>query len=42
MDSIAGIQKVLQKFYAFSGLQLNNAKIELFSSGVSRAVLEEI
>ena len=42
VDFIAGIQKVLQKLYAFFGLQLNNAKIELLSFGVLKAVLEEI
>ena len=33
VDSIVGIQKILQQFYAFSGLQLNNAKNELFFLG---------
>ena len=36
MDSIIGIQNVLKMFYSFSGLQINCAKCELFSSGVSR------
>ena len=42
LDSIMGIQKVLELFYSYSGLQLNNTKIELFSSGVSKAVLGEM
>ena len=42
LDLIMDIQKVLELFYSYSGLQLNSAKTELFSSGVSRAVLEEM
>ena len=42
LSSIVGIQRVLQLFYTFSGLQLNNAKSELYSSGVSRENLLKI
>ena len=33
------IQNVMKQFYLFFGLQLNNSKCELFSSGISRASL---
>ena len=36
LSSISGIQEVLKTFYAISGLQLNSAKSEIFSTGVSR------
>ena len=42
MDSIKGIQHVLTQFYSFSGLQLNNTKSEIFSSGISKEMLEGI
>ena len=42
LDSIMGIQKVLELFFSYSGLQLNNTKTELFSSGVSWVGLEEM
>ena len=42
LSSIMGIQNVLKAFYTFSGLQLNCAKSELFSTGVSRESLMEI
>ena len=42
MDSIKGIQRVLTQFYSFSGLQLNNTKSEIFSSGISKEMLEGI
>ena len=42
LKSVDGIQNVLKIFYSFSSLQFNSAKIELFSVGISRAVLEEI
>ena len=42
LDSIKGIKKILEKFYSFSGLQLNSAKSEIFSSGVSSDLLEEM
>ena len=42
LDSMVGIQKVMTTFYKYSRLQLNNAKIELFSSGMVKDDLEEI
>ena len=42
LESIFGIQNIMKQFYLFSGLQLNNAKCELFSSGISRTSLGEI
>ena len=42
LDSIKGIKKILEKFYSFSGLQLNSAKSEIFSSGVSSELLREM
>ena len=42
MDSIKGIQQVLMQFYSFSGLQLNNTKSEIFSSGITNELLEGI
>ena len=42
LESMVGIQKVLQLFYTFSGLQLNCGKEETFSTGISRGNLEEI
>ena len=42
MDSVVGIQKVLQLFYSFSGLQLNCAKTEMYSSGFKKEILEVI
>ena len=40
VDFVVGIQRVLQVFYSFS--QLNNAKCEIYSTGIGREVLEEI
>ena len=42
MESIVGVQKVLQLFYTYSGLQLNSEKSEFFSSGISRTMIEQI
>ena len=42
LHSIVGIQNVLKIFYTYSGLQLNAAKSEFFSTGVSKELLEEI
>ena len=42
VDSVVGIQKVLQLFYSFSGLQLNCAKTEMYSSGFKKEILEVI
>ena len=42
MDSIKGIQQVLMQFYSFFGLQLNNTKSEIFSSGITNELLEGI
>ena len=42
LESILGIQNIMKQFYLFSRLQLNNAKCELFSSGISRTSLGEI
>ena len=42
LSSIVGIQKVLHIFYSYSRLQLNNAKSELFSTGVSRENMQKI
>ena len=36
LESITGVQKVLQLFYVFSSLQVNSAKSELFHTDVSR------
>ena len=37
-----GIQKVLQLFYFYSGLQINSAKSEMFYTGVSRDEIDRI
>ena len=42
MGSIVGVQNVMQQFYIFSGLKLNCAKCDLFSSGVNGEKLMEI
>ena len=42
MHSIIGIHNILKLFYSYSGLQLNAAKSELFSSGVKRELVDEI
>ena len=42
LDSIIGIQRVMELFYTYSGLQLNSSKCELFSAGVNGARLLEI
>ena len=42
LDSIIGIHNVLKLFYSFSGLQINCAKCEPFSTSVSRDGLLEI
>ena len=42
MDSVVGVQNVLKLFYTFSGLQVNCAKCEIYSSGVNKENLEEI
>ena len=42
LDSIIRIQNILKLFYSFYGLQINYAKCELFSTGVSKDVLLEI
>ena len=36
LSSVSGIHEVLKIFYAISGLQLNSAKSEIFSTSVSR------
>ena len=42
LDSVVGILEVMKIFYTYSGLQLNNTKTELFSSGMTKEELEEI
>ena len=42
VESVIGVQKVLQLFYSYSGLQINNAKCEMYYSGVSREDLMAI
>ena len=40
LESIVGIQNVMNAFYKFSGLQLNNSKSELFFTGIRGETLE--
>ena len=42
LNSIIGIQNVLNMFYAFSGLQLNCTKSELYAAGIKGDELQEI
>ena len=42
LESVVGIQKVLELFYTYSGLKLNCEKNELFSIGVQRQEIERI
>lgn len=42
VESVVGINCVLDKFYEFSGLKLNPAKSEVFSAGVRQTVLDDI
>ena len=42
IDSIIGVQKILNIFYTYSGLQLNSSKSELFSTGIEVEDLMEI
>ena len=42
VESIVGVQNVMQQFYIFSGLKLNCSKCDLFSSRVSGEKLLEI
>ena len=42
MESIIGIQRVLNLFYTYSGLKLNSNKSELFYTGVSRQEMDLI
>ena len=42
LDSIVGVQKVLELFYTYFGLRLNCEKSELFSTGIQREELESI
>ena len=42
IDSIVGVQKILNLFYTYSGLQLNSSKSELFSTGIKAEDLMEI
>ena len=42
MESIMGVQKVLQLFYTYSRLQLNSEKNEFFSSSISKTMVEQI
>ena len=42
VDSMIDSQKVLQLFYTFSGLQLNYAKIEMYSTGIRRKILDKV
>ena len=42
VESVIGVQKVLQLFYTYSGLQINNAKCDMYYSSVSRENLMAI
>ena len=42
LKSIIGVHNVMKKFYFLSGLQLNCAKSEIFSTGITRNMLGEI
>ena len=42
VDSMIDSQKVLQLFYTFSGLQLNYAKTEMYSTGIRRKILDKV
>ena len=42
LDSVVGVQCIVQLLYSLSGLQLNCAKSELYSSGISREDLHDI
>ena len=42
LESVMGIQKVLQLFYSYSGLQINSAKNEMFYTGVSKDEIDRI
>ena len=42
LESVIGVKKILCLFYAYSGLQLNCGKSELFHTGISRTMMEEI
>ena len=42
MESVIGIQNVLEQYYRFFGLQINCSKSEIFSTGMTRDTLEMI
>ena len=42
LETIIGVQNVMQQFYLFFGLKFNNAKCELYSSGINKESLTEI
>ena len=42
LESVVGVQRVLDLFYSYSGLRLNCEKSELFSSGIPSEVLTSI
>ena len=42
LNSIIGIQNVLNMLYSFFGLQLNCAKSEFYAAGIKRDELQEI
>lgn len=42
VDSIVGVRNLLDLFYRMSGLKVNEAKTEIYGSGMSREVIEEL
>ena len=42
LNSVVGVQRILELFYTYSGLRLNCEKSELFSTGIQREELESI
>lgn len=42
LESVIGVQKVLDLFYLFSVLQINSSKCEIFSIGINRRELDQI
>ncbi|XP_016752376.1 uncharacterized protein [Gossypium hirsutum] len=42
LESIVGVQCILEQFYTFYGLKLNPSKSEVYSAGMSQVELEEV
>lgn len=42
IDSIEGVQNILNFFYNFSGLKINPSKCELYTSGISEGIIDEM